>query len=371
MCYDAPDPPDMTGAIEGSKEVADMQLKFAREQADWAKQQDSMNRDVLNRVLDIQLPAMADQASNAREDRQRYEDKFRPIEDDLVNEFNTFNSPERQATERGRAMADVGSAFDAQRRNALQRLESYGVDPSQTRNAALDIGMRTQQAAAQAAAATGATRNVEDKSRALRADAINIGKGLPSQVASSYGQAVAAGSAGVGGANQTTGTSAGAFGNAGAALQGAQGGYGQVGALQTQNFGNQNAAWGNNVNQAMGGLGAVAGIAGMFMADGGDVDGKRKAITFDETGAPMFESEPGMIDYGEGDGSGIDDKVPIMASTEEYIIPADVVRAKGVEFFDKLVAKYHTPAEEQKPDEYTKAVSQGRAINPTPQRRMG
>jgi hypothetical protein len=32
--------------------------------------------------------------------------------------------------------------------------------------------------------------------------------------------------------------------------------------------------------------------------------------------------------------------VPIMAHTGEYVIPAAVVRAKGTEFFDSLVAKY-------------------------------
>jgi hypothetical protein len=30
------------------------------------------------------------------------------------------------------------------------------------------------------------------------------------------------------------------------------------------------------------------------------------------------------------------------------VIPADVVKRKGVEFFDKLLDKYHMPAAEQK-----------------------
>jgi hypothetical protein len=56
----------------------------------------------------------------------------------------------------------------------------------------------------------------------------------------------------------------------------------------------------------------------------------------------------GMIpDMGMGDGSGIDDTVPAMVSEGEYVIPADVVKVKGTEFFDRLVEKYHTPAAEQ------------------------
>ena len=58
--------------------------------------------------------------------------------------------------------------------------------------------------------------------------------------------------------------------------------------------------------------------------------------------------QPGMIDEGPTDGSGIDDQVHAKLSVGEYVIPADVVQAKGVEFFDKLVERYHTPAEEQR-----------------------
>ena len=35
------------------------------------------------------------------------------------------------------------------------------------------------------------------------------------------------------------------------------------------------------------------------------------------------------------------DGIPAVLAEGEYVIPEDVVRSKGVEFFDKLVAKYH------------------------------
>jgi hypothetical protein len=37
------------------------------------------------------------------------------------------------------------------------------------------------------------------------------------------------------------------------------------------------------------------------------------------------------------------DQIPAMLSEGEYVIPADVVSTKGIEFFDKLVAKFHRP----------------------------
>jgi hypothetical protein len=50
----------------------------------------------------------------------------------------------------------------------------------------------------------------------------------------------------------------------------------------------------------------------------------------------------------KGPGTGISDSIPAMLSDGEYVIPADVVKRKGVEFFDKLLEKHHMPAAEQK-----------------------
>jgi hypothetical protein len=336
-----PTPPDLGPMAGASADVAKMQQQTATDQLNWAKEQDANNNKILGRVLDTQLPIMEEQANNARKDRARYEEKYQPLEDNLIKEFQSYDSPERMATERGRATADVTAAFDAQRRNALSRLESYGVDPSQTRNAALDIGVRTQQAAAQAAAATGATRNVENTGRALRAEAINIGKGMPSQVAQSYGQSIAAGQAGIGGANQTTATGAGALTSGNGAMGQALQGYGQSANIQSQGFGNQMQAY-NAQQQAssnmMSGIGSLAGMA-MMMADGGKAPSR--AIK-------MYKSGGGAINFGKGDGTGIDDQVPILASKGEYIIPADVVQALGTKHFDKLLEKHHVPADQQR-----------------------
>jgi hypothetical protein len=54
---------------------------------------------------------------------------------------------------------------------------------------------------------------------------------------------------------------------------------------------------------------------------------------------------PGGDTYGmggkiEGPGTGRSDSVPIRASAGEYVIPEHVVRAKGTEFFDKLLSAY-------------------------------
>jgi hypothetical protein len=58
-------------------------------------------------------------------------------------------------------------------------------------------------------------------------------------------------------------------------------------------------------------------------------------------------------DYADGgevddDEEGIEDDIPIMVSQGEYVIPADVVRRKGTDFFDKLIEQQHTPAAMQR-----------------------
>lgn len=334
-CSDPPPPPDLGPAADASMAVARIQQQTAAEQLEWAREQDTRNQAVLQEVLDIQLPAMREQFSQAQSDRSRYEEIFRPMEDAFAQEAKDYDTPERRAEQRAKGIADVNTQFDAARRNSLQRLESYGVDPSQTRNAALDIGTRTAQAAAQVGAATQADNRTEDVGRALRSDAINMGRGALSNAAGFYGQAVGAGSSGVGNANATTGTGAGALqsglGFSGQALQG----YGQNANIQGQGYGMQMDAYNAKNAQTAGLLQGIGGIAGaaMAMADGGSPHPEGMAID------PMADVN--------GPGNGVSDDIPAMLSNGEYVIPEDVVRAKGEEFFDKLLDKYHIPAEQQ------------------------
>lgn len=346
-----PKPPDLGPYADAMQQQGEWAYRTSQDQLAWAREQDVKNRGLLDQVLAPQLEAQANQADWAVKDRARYEGVYQPLEDNLIKDFQDYGTEERMGRDRGRAMADVASSFDAQRRNALQRLESFGVDPSQTRNAALDVNMRTQQGAAMAAAGTNATRVGEDKARALRADAINIGRGMPSQVAQSYGQSVAAGNSAMGGANSTFSTSSGAIGSPGSFA--ALGQSGASGAANITNSGFQNQMTQYNAQQASNnslysGIGSAVGMAAM-LADGGK---PKQAL-------PVT---PGHIASGPGDGSGIDDQMPMAivnpktgqieqqarVSPDEYIIPADVVRKKGVEFFDKLLEKYHTPADQQR-----------------------
>ena len=346
-CSDPPPAPDLGPAAEASMEVARIAQQTASEQLDWAREQDALNRETLNQVLDVQLPAMREQAQSAREDRERWETMFRPMEDQFVQEAQEYDSPERQAAERGKAIADVSTQFDAARRNALQRLESYGVDPSQVRNSALDIGVRTAQAAQAAGAATQAGVRVEETGRNLRGQAIQLGRGIAGGVGAQYAGAVGAGQAAVQGGLATTGMGGQTMGGPGQWSGQALAGYGQGANIQSQGFQNQMTGWNAQQQAQAGMLQGVGNIIGgvAAIADGGEI---RNGRAIDPNVIEGEYEDLGTVDTGRGDGSGIDDNVPALLSDGEYVIPADVVRSKGEEFFDKLLEKYHEPAAQQR-----------------------
>ncbi len=368
-CSDPPPPPDLGPMADASMEAARINQQTAREQLDWAREQDAMNREVLNQVLEIQMPAMREQYEQARSDRERYETLFRPMEDQFVQEAQQYDTPERQAQARAKAIADVSTQFDAQRRNALQRLEGYGVDPSQVRNAALDVGVRTQQAAAQAGAAQQAGQRVEDIGREMRAQAINLGRGALAGAGQFYGGAAQAGQMGVQGATGVTGASTGAFGTATPFAQLGMQGFGQAADIMGQGYGMQMQHFGAQQEQRAGMLSGAGQLIGMIpgIQDGGAVADYAPTNGMVVEGEYEHVQDPVGDVEGPGDGSGIDDQIPAMLSAGEYVIPADVVRAKGEEFFDKLLERYHTPAEVQR----QQRQQQQPQPQPQPQRAIG
>lgn len=355
---DSAETADYSSLALSTEESAKISQETALAQLDWAKQEWSEQKSMLEDIYDVQLPILQYQAEqsgktmdaymdmldvqtqiaqenhqNALEDRDRYERVFQPIEDDLVQEFLSYDTEARRSMEAGRAQADVARAQDAQRKQAVQRLEDYGIDPSQTRSQALDAALRTQQASAQAAAGNSARQQVENVGRSLRGEAINIGKGLPSNVAASYQTALNAGSgaqaAGSNAMNSLNNTanslanSSGSWTGASSAMGSPTNWMGQsnnamsnwTSALNGQSTSALNAASLNNESSAStwGTIAGIAGTAAMFMAEGGEA--------IDGPGGPK------------------DDAIPARLSDGEYVIPAEVVRRKGTEFFDKLVDK--------------------------------
>ena len=320
MCCSAPPKaPNLGPSAKATEKQAELAYKASQDQMDWAKEQWTDQKQLLEQTLGVQTGIMQEQWQNAQADRARYEEVYQGLEDNLVQEFMDYGSDERIRQEMGRAEAAVQQQFDAQRENAQKRLESYGIDPSQTRSQAIDSQARTQMAAQQAAAGNQARYRTEDLGRALRSEALNIGKGYPGQVAQSYAGSLQAGNSAVGNMNATVGAGVGSMGTG--QSWGAQGMQGsQMGAnIRSQDFGNQLSAY-DASGGAMGGMGELLGTglgaaAAFGMSQGGSVP--------EDRGIPAP-----------------DDIYPTMLKKDEYVVPAEVVRAKGTDFFDKMKEKY-------------------------------
>lgn len=152
------------------------------------------------------LAFMEDQAAITNEwagqDRARYQDTFIPIEDRFIAEAQGYDSPERKQKAAAEAVADVRQQQMIAQAGNERRMASMGVNPASGRFAGEDRRADTASALAAAGAANTARRQVEATGDAMRANAINLGKGLAVNPGTSMGLSNGAASSGFNGAMQ-------------------------------------------------------------------------------------------------------------------------------------------------------------------------
>jgi hypothetical protein len=338
--------------------------KTGADQLEWAKQQDALDRAQSQPIIDLQLKAQQEALANSEKDRARYEAVYQPLEDKYVQDAQNWDTPEQEQAAAGAAGANVNMALEAQRQAATRDLEAYGVDPSSTRFAGLDIGARTAGAAALAGAENQAINQRVQEGLALRGNAINIGKGLPQQSLAGLGAGVGAGSAGLGGITGLTSLGANTMGTG---LQWA--GLGQTGLTGAAGIGNNYAQ--NQLGRdqlaanSSSGWGSLAGLLGGSILggrndSGGTLGGSIGSGIFSALKALPFLAEGGDVPDPNNPqqiqgtvpvtasptrGVAIDD-VPARLSPGEFVVPKDVVSWLGEKHFQSLINK----SREQKQD---------------------
>ncbi len=341
----APPPPDYSGLIAAQLQQNQVAQQQQQQQTDWAKEQFEKTSEISDRVINDAFARQDKLDAAAAEDRARYQQVFQPLEDRLVQEAQDYASPARMEQRAGSAMAGVSQQFQLARTAAQDRLESFGIDPSQTRAGALDLGTRIEEAKARAGAGNMSREQTEATARALRSEAINVGRGYPGQSAQSYALAGQSGqlAGGTGFGNVQSGASTmgtglqwGAAGNQ--ALTGAgnlmKTGYDQLLDRYKLNNAekNQPSGWGTALGLAGGiGMAALGAPSTSFL---GSLFPKRYA-------------GGGMIDEGMSpSGDAVTDDIPAQGPTGaiqldggEFVVPEDVVKWKGEEFFQKTIQK--------------------------------
>ncbi|MRX32799.1 tail fiber domain-containing protein [Aminobacter sp. MDW-2] len=222
-------------------------------------------------VSDLQIGLAKDQVSWARQDRERYDTKFKPIEDQFIQEATNYASPEKQAEAAATAKADVQSAAADSRETARREATSMGVNPNSGRFAGVERAGELATTAASAGAQNNARQMVRDKGLALKADVVNLGRGLPTQSAQAASLGLSAGGSAVGLNQGTNAQYLASTDIMGSGFKGQMAGYQGQGQLLNAQYGNQIAAWdaGNRAKAAnASGIGSfIGGIAGLFASD--------------------------------------------------------------------------------------------------------
>lgn len=333
----APASPDYSELANASEKSADYAYQMAQRQQDWAEQTYAENKSTSDLVIDAALGALDRTTEWAVEDRSRYENIFQPLEEQLAQEAQDYATPERQEVEAGKAEADVAAQFEAARNTAQQKLEQFGVDPSQTRQGALDLGTRVAEAAAQASAGNQARTQTENIGRALRESAINVGKGY---AASSLADQAAAGQSGNQAANTglaTTASGANTMGT-GQSWQGyGNQAVGTWGNILNAGFGNELDSWKANQDSSSGwgsALGLASGIAGkMFgFAEGGAIP-EDPGLAIPPAASPSNGAIPDDVP------AQIEGDVPAQLNAGEFVVPKDVVGWLGEKGMQQIILK--------------------------------
>jgi hypothetical protein len=321
---------------------------------DWAKNAYAENKATGDQVIDFALGQMDKMSAWADADRKVYEDVYQPLEMQAAARAQDYASPERQEFEAGKAEADVAAQFEQARRTAAQNLEQYGVDPSQMRQGALDLGTRVAEAAGQASAGNQARFRTEMYGDQLMANAIATGRGYPAQYMSEASGASSSANQGVNTGLATTTSGANTMGTGQGWTGYGNQGVGQWGQILNAGFQNEMSKYEADQSSSSGIgslLGTVAPIVGSFFGPAGTMAGSAagRALSssgWAEGGAIPDDGEyldPSMSPSGGGIPDDIDAEMPnggpARLNAGEFIVPQDVVKWMGEKGMQQFILK--------------------------------
>jgi hypothetical protein len=245
--------------------------------------------------------------------------------DALMRNALSYASPQRVRADMGMAEAGVQQGAEAGRQSAIRDLQSYGIDPSSGRYAALDTASRVQAGAA--AAGAGNQQRMSDfaQGTAMQNQAIATGA---QNIQTGYGAGT--------GANALLGTAA----NLKYAPLGTTSGGTSVSSGQSTTTGDAQST--------------TTGDAQMTGESSGFNASQQYPPTTGLSGGMPATAIPGYSGFGgsvmaakggpvpdelsRSNGGAVDD-VPASLTAGEFIIPKDVAAWKGQEFFYKLMAQ--------------------------------
>lgn len=271
--------------------AAKMQAEISGDWLDFSEKQFAIGNErqvgidaMTKEVTDQQLATAKQNADWATEDRGRYKSIFQPMEDQYAEDAKNWDSAERQDKLASEAKADVQTSTAAQRQTSNRQAAAMGVSPTSGRFAGVDRASDVQTSLATAGAQNAARNTSRSQGMAMRADAVNMGKGLPSQAAGAAGLGLSAGNSAMGGkmaANSAWGQNNQIMAQG---YSGAQQGYASQAGILNQQYGNQLNAWNaqqnadaNATSGLWSGIGTAAGM-GMMAFSSKDYKENKKPV---------------------------------------------------------------------------------------------
>ena len=325
-----PPPPDNSAMASSNKEIAQMNLDYAREK-------DKALAGDKERILGLTEKATAQQMGIAQKESDRadsyyndYQKTYQPVNQALARQASNYQSEGEQARLAGLAGADVAQGFANTEGQGLRARSRVGMgQPSAGAFAALNNDLMAKKALGIAGAETNARAQAMDKGTNMMTNVANIGNRLPgvSQTSNSIGLQGAGGA--VNSANQSQGSFNTGYQIPGQYMTGAVNANNASANINNASFQNEFNNWATQGKMTSSLINAAGGVYGMSQP-------------------PTPRADGGGIGRVDGPGTGISDSIPARLSDGEYVIPADVVKRKGVEFFDKILEKHHMPAAQQR-----------------------
>ncbi|PZU85223.1 MAG: hypothetical protein DI528_12875 [Shinella sp.] len=305
----APDPdPNIGVAALKQAETGEQWLSFAKDAFAVSQDRQAELDALTKKVTEQQLGLATDQANWARDDRQRYEDVYKPIEDKFIDTATNYATEERQGEAAAEARADVQTAAANARQATERNNAAMGINPNSGRAAGVQATTDMNIALAEAGAANTARQSVRDKGLALQADVVNLGKGLPATAAAGAAGSVSASGTALSGTQASNAQALAAPSIVSQGYQGAMSGYAGMGSTLNQQYGLQLDAWRTQQQldaQNAGGLGSfLGGITGLLFKSDENVKHDVEDIP-EGAGLDAVRNMPvteWTYDEGEGDG---------------------------------------------------------------------
>ena len=130
MCPDGPDYSGMNAAAQSqaaiSKEALDWYKQIYAEQAPLREQA----ADMATKVADAQLESMTLNNGISKDYWDYQKDTFRPLEEGIVSDAQTYVTSARREAEAASAVADVGSQMSLARQVQTRNQQRTGVNPN-------------------------------------------------------------------------------------------------------------------------------------------------------------------------------------------------------------------------------------------------